>query len=49
MLNEDQSKFIVNVLSQLTISPAAQNASETVEMVQSILKALTPEETKDNG
>jgi len=44
MLNDEQKKFLLNLLAQLQINPASPEAAKTVELVQGIIKELMVKE-----
>ncbi len=39
-LTKEESKFLAGLLTQISINPAAQDAAQTVVLVQSILEKL---------
>lgn len=45
-MTQEQKQFIVDVLSKITLSAVDPNATQNIEMIQSIVKELTKEEIK---
>jgi len=39
-LTQDEKQFILNLLTNLTLNPAQQDASAVVQMVQALVKKL---------